>query len=150
MFKALFGSAAAFVILVFAVVAPAGVLEAQEPVAVREGVPVQPAAASGEGVAVKAAREEVVPAEAGPKELTDEEIRQILAKESKDRFTSWKKRRRYVTSKKCSDDNAVDGPTKPEGVYCEAADIPDQQVDLYRQSQRHQGSTFVNEPQIKF
>ena len=69
MFKAFFGSAAVFAILVFAMVAPAGVLKAQEAVAVREGEPVlegvpeQAEAVPGEGVAVKAAPEEVVPAD---------------------------------------------------------------------------------------
>ncbi len=53
MFKALFGSAAVFVILVFAMVAPAGVLKAQD---------ILQTPASNDD------------------ELSDEEIRQLLAK----------------------------------------------------------------------
>ena len=150
MFKELFGAATGFGILVFAVVAPAGVLKAQEGVAVREGVPVQAEAAPGEGVAVKAPSEEVVPAEADPEELTDEEIRQLLTAESIDRFTYWQRRRghrNYRKSKECND-YKDQGPTKP--VFCEPADVPAEQVELYRESQRQQRSTFVNEPQIKF
>jgi len=150
MFKALFDSAAAFVILVFAMVAPAGLLEAQQGVAAQEGVPVQAEAGSGEGVAVKAAPEEVVPAEAGPEQLTDEEIRQLLAQESNERFRQWRRRRGINPKKQCSDLNGVDGPTKPSYVYCDPADIPAEQVELYRENQRQQDSTFVNEPQIKF
>ena len=59
MFKALFGSAAVCVIIVFAVVAPVDVLKAQD-------VLQTPVAAD---------------------ELSDEEIRQLLAEESIDRFT---------------------------------------------------------------
>ncbi len=162
MFKALFGSAFVFVILVFAVVAPVGVLRAQEAVAVREGVsvqdgvpvqegvPVQAEAAPGEGVSVKSAPVEVVPAEADPEELTDEEIRQLLAKESIERFANWKRRRGYRGSRECSDYNGVQGPTKPEYVFCDPADIPAKKIELYRETQRQQRSTFVNEPQIKF
>ncbi|MCZ6862882.1 MAG: hypothetical protein O7I42_21885 [Alphaproteobacteria bacterium] len=150
MFKELFGAATGFGILVFAVVAPAGVLKAQESFAVREGVPVQAEAASGEGVAVKAPSEEVVPAEAAPEELTDEEIQQLLSKESLDRFGQWRRRRGHKNKKKqCSDFNGVDGPTKPSYVYCDPAEVPAKQVELYRENQRQQG-LFINEPQIKF
>ena len=93
MFKALFGSAAVFVILVFAVVAPVDVLKAQE-------VLQTPVAAD---------------------ELSDEEIRQLLAEESIDRFTRWKRnrggRRFHRKSKECSDYKGIQGPTKP--VFCE-------------------------------
>ncbi len=153
MFKELFGAATGFGILVFAMVAPAGVLKAQEGVAVREGVPVQAEAAPGEGVAVKAPSEEVVPAEADPEELSDEEIRQLLAKESTDRFTRWKRRgsrqlRQRRKSRECSDYKGIQGPTKP--VFCEPADVPAEQVELYRESQRQQNSTFLTEPMPKF
>ena len=150
MFKELFGAATGFGILVFAMVAPAGVLKAQYGVAVREGVPVQAEAAPGEGVAVKAPSEEVVPAEADPEELTDEEIRQLLVKESTDLFTHWKLRgnRDYRRKKECSDYKGIQGPTKP--VFCEPADVPAEQVDLYRESQRQQGSTFLTETMPKF
>ncbi len=124
MFKALLGSAAVFVILVFAVVAPVDVLKAQD-------VLQTPVAAD---------------------ELSDEEIRQLLAEESIDRFTRWKRnrggRRFHRKSKECSDYKGIQGPTKP--VFCEPADVPAEQVELYRESQRQQGSTFVTEPQIKF
>ncbi len=150
MFKELFGAATGFGILVFAMVAPAGVLKAQYGVAVREGVPVQAEAAPGEGVAVKAPSEEVVPAEADPEELTDEEIRQLLTAESLDRFRQWRRRRGQKNIKKqCGDFNGVDGPTKPSYVYCGPADVPAEQVELYRENQRQQ-RLFINEPQIKF
>jgi hypothetical protein len=151
MIKELFGAATGFGILVFAVVSPAGVLKAQEGVAVREGVPVQAEAAPGEGVAVKAPSEEVAPVEADPGELTDEEIRQLLTEESLERFGHWRKRRGHITKRKqCSDFNGVDGPTKPDYVYCDPADVPAEQVELYRENQRQQGLNFINEPQIKF
>lgn len=136
MFKALFGPTAAFVILVMAVVAPYGVLQAQ-------GV-AQPA--------VTAEPDQPVPAApaAADDELSDDEIRQLLTEESKERFASWKKRRRYVTERDCSDYNGVDGPNKPNDVYCDPADIPAETIELYRQNIRQQGSTFVSEPQIKF
>ncbi len=124
MFKALFGSAAVFVILVFAVVAPVDVLKAQD----------------------------VLPTPVAADELSDEEIRQLLAEESIDRFTRWKRnrggRRFHRKSKECSDYKGIQGPTKP--VFCEPADVPAEQVELYRESQRQQGSTFLTEPQIKF
>ncbi len=122
MFKALFGSAAVFVILVFAVIAPAGVLKAQDVL--------QPPVAADE--------------------LSDEEIRQLLAKESIDFFTHWKRRRGYLNSKECSDYDGIQGPTKPKHVLCEPADVPAEQVELYRGSQRQQGSSFVTEPRIEF
>ncbi len=122
MFKALFGSAAVFVILVFAVIAPAGVLKAQD-------VLQTPVAAD---------------------ELSDEEIRQLLAKESIDFFTHWKRRRGYFNSRECSDYDGIQGPTKPKHVFCEPADVPAEQVELYRESQRQQNSTFLNQPQPKF
>ncbi len=125
MFKALFGSAAVFVILVFAVVAPVDVLKAQD-------VLQTPVAAD---------------------ELSDEEIRQLLAEESTDRFTRWKRRgsrqlRQRRKSRECSDYKGIQGPSKP--VFCEPADVPAEQVELYRESQRQQNSTFLNEPQPKF
>ena len=124
MFKALFGSAAVFVILVVAVVAPVDVLKAQE-------VLQTPVAAD---------------------ELSDKEIRQLLAEESIDRFTRWKRnrggRRFHRKSKECSDYKGIQGPTKP--VFCEPADVPAEQVELYRESQRQQGSTFLTEPMPKF
>ena len=100
MFKALFGSAAVFVILVFAVVAPVDVLKAQD-------VLQTPVAAD---------------------ELSDEETRQLLAKEC----------------------NYSRGPIKPNFVFCEPADVSAEQVELYRESQRQQGSTFLTEPMPKF
>ncbi len=123
MFKALFGSAAVFVILVFAMVAPAGVLKAQD---------ILQTPASNDD------------------ELSDEDIRQLLAKDSIDRFTHWKRRRGYLNSKECSDYDGVQGPTKPKYVFCEPADVPAERVEEYRESQRQQRSTFVTEPQIKF
>jgi len=124
MFKALFGSAAVFVILVVAVVAPVDVLKAQE----------------------------VLPTPVAADELSDEEIRQLLAEESIDRFTRWKRnrggRRFHRKSKECSDYKGIQGPTKP--VFCEPADVPAEQVDLYRESQRQQGSTFLTETMPKF
>ena len=123
MFKALFGSAAVFVILVFAVVAPAGVLKAQD---------ILQTPASNDD------------------ELSDEDIRQLLAKESIDRFTHWKRRRGHKNPRECSDFNGVQGPTKPKWVICEPADVPAEQVELYRESQRQQRSTFLTEPQPKF
>ena len=101
MFKALFGSAAVFVILVFAVVAPVDVLKAQD-------VLQTPVAAD---------------------ELSVEEIRQLLAKE-------------------CNY-NVIRGRTS-KLVFCEPADVPAEQVELYRESQRQQGSTFLTEPMPKF
>ena len=122
MFKALLGSAAVFVILVFAVVAPVDVLMAQ-------GVLQTPVAAD---------------------ELSDEEIRQLLAEESIDRFTRWKRgrARKRREKKGCSHYKGIQGPTKP--VFCEPADVPAEQVELYREGQRQQNSTFLNEPQPKF
>ena len=124
MFKALFGSAAVFVILVFAVVAPVDVLKAQD----------------------------VLQTLVAADELSDEEIRQLLAEESIDRFTRWKRnrggRRFHRKSKECSDYKGIQGPTKP--VFCEPADVPAEQVELYRESQRQQGATFLTEPMPKF
>ncbi|MFT5182141.1 MAG: hypothetical protein ACI8S3_002029 [Alphaproteobacteria bacterium] len=128
MIKALFSPAAIFVILVFAVATSAGVLQAQE-------VPQTPTATD--------------PASNGD-ELSDEEIIDILVKESNEHFTQWRKKRGFRVSKECSDYNGVKRPTRPEGVYCEAAEIPAERIELYRENQRHQRSTFVNEPQIKF
>jgi hypothetical protein len=83
-------------------------------------------------------------------ELSDEEIRQLLAEESIDRFTRWKRRGRrfYRKSIECSDYKGIQGPTKP--VFCEPADVPAEQVELHRESQRQQGSTFLTEPMPKF
>ena len=106
--SAIFGSVAVFVILVFAVVAPVDVLKAQDALQT-------PVAAD---------------------ELSDEEIRQLLAKESIDRFAHWKRRRGYLNSKECSDYNGIQGPTKPKFVFCEPAEVPAEQVELYRESQR--------------
>lgn len=133
MIKALFGPAAIFVILVFAVVTSAGVLKAQE-------VAQTPTAA------------EPVTAEPTPKgdELSDEEIRQILVEESNERFTQWRKRRGFRVSKECSDYNGVKRPTRPEGVYCDTAEIPAERIELYREDQRRQNATFLTEPRIKF
>ena len=133
MFKAFFGSAAVFAILVFAMVAPAGVLKAQE--VGQSPVAADPAAAE---------------LAANDDELTDEEIRQLLAKESIDRWTDWKQNRGFNNKKECSDYNDGQGPTKPSQVFCAADNVPAEQIELYRESQRQQGSTFVNEPQIKF
>ena len=133
MFKALFGSAAVFVILVFALVAPTGVLKAQEV----EQTPI----AADPAAAELAANDD---------ELGDEDIRQLLAKESIDRWTDWKRNRGFNNKKECSDYNDGQGPTKPQRVFCNPDNVPAEQIELYRESQRQQGSTFVNEPQIKF
>lgn len=133
MFKALFGSAAVFVILVFAVVAPAGLLKAQE--------------VGQTPVAADLAAAELA---SNDDELSDEEIRQLLSKESIDRWTDRKKSRGIRSKKECSDYNDGQGPLKPRRVFCKPADVPAEQIELYRESQRQQKSTFVNEPQIKF
>ncbi|MDH3738604.1 MAG: hypothetical protein OER92_05370 [Alphaproteobacteria bacterium] len=138
MFKALIGSVAVFVILVFAVVAPSGVLKAQEagqtPVAEPAPVAVEPAAE---------------PAPEGA-ELTDEEIRQILTEDSLKRFKSWRMRRGFRNSTECSDYDGVKRPTRPDYVFCDPADVPAEQIELYRETKRQENTTFVNEPAIKF
>ena len=148
MFKALLGSTAVFVILGFAVIAPAGLVQAQQAgqaPAAAEPAPAQPAATEPAAGA---------PAAAAPGsndgELSDDEIRQILAKESTERFEQWKRRRGHLNAKDCSDYNGVDGPAKPADVFCDPAEVPVEQIDLYRQSQAQQGTSFVNEPRIKF
>lgn len=93
---------------------------------------------SGEGVADP---------EASGVELTDDEIRELLSKNSVDGFTShWKRRRGYLNSKTCGDYHRLDGPT----VYCEADDVPDELVQQYRETQKNQRSTFLNEETPKF
>lgn len=138
MIKALFGPATAFVILFIAVVASNGVLMAQE--AGQTPTAADPAAAD--------------PANADPAyngdELSDEEIREILVKESDERFTHWRNRRGFRVSKECSDYDGVKRPTRPEGVYCEAAEIPAERIELYRETLRKQNATFITEPQVKF
>ncbi|NKB48504.1 MAG: hypothetical protein GKS02_03955 [Alphaproteobacteria bacterium] len=80
-------------------------------------------------------------------ELTDDEIRELLSKNSIDGFTNhWKRRRGYLNSKECGDYHRLDGPT----VYCEASEVPDELVQEYRAEQIHLNSTFLSEPQVKF
>ena len=143
MLKTLFGSAAVFVILILALVVPAGVVNAQQ------GEPV-PAAAESQPAEVAAPEPAAPDPAANDGGLSDDDIREILVNDSNDRFTSWKKRRGYINAKECGDYNGVDGPTKPSDVYCDPADIPAEQIELYRQTQRQQNSTFVNEPAVKF
>jgi hypothetical protein len=137
MFKTLFGSAAVLLILIFALVAPAGVANAQQAgqtPAAADPAPAEPAADPA----------------ANSDALSDEEIRQILTNQSAESFASWKKRRGYINAKECSDYNGVDGPNKPHDVYCDPADIPAEQVELYRETQRQKNATFLNEPPVKF
>jgi hypothetical protein len=142
MLKTLYGSAAVFVILIFALVAPAGVVTAQQGEPVPDAVESQPT----EVVAPEAA----APEPAADDGLSEDDIRQILINDSNARFTSWKRRRGYINAKECGDYNGVDGPTKPSDVYCDPADIPAEQIELYRETQRQQNSTFLNEPAVKF
>jgi hypothetical protein len=119
-------------------------------VPVREGVPEQARAAPGEGVAVQAAREEVVPAEPDPEELTDEEIRQLLSEQTVDRWTRWKRKKGLKTKRACSSYNDGQGPAKPQQVFCSPDDVPAEQIELYRENQRKQRSTFLTEPTPEF
>lgn len=162
MFRGLFGSATVFVIFAYSLAALASIATAQEGVAVeegvpvsegvavQEGVPVQAEDAPGEGVAVQDAPEDVVPAEADPEELTDDEIRRLLTEESLERFGQWKRRLGHRGSRECSEYDGVQGPERPEGVYCNPADVPAEQIELYRERQRQERSTFISEPQINF
>jgi hypothetical protein len=133
----------------------AGVLEAQqgvpvrEGVAVRQGVPEKARAAPSQGVAVQAAREEVVRAEADPEELTDEEIRDLLVKDSIEHFKHFSGRRRsYFNGIECSgfDRLNIRGPP----VICDPAEVPAEKVQEYRELQKHLRSTFLTEPTPEF
>lgn len=128
MFKTLLGSAAVSAILILAMAAPAAIVKAQQAE--------QPPAAADP--------------EANGEELSDEEIRQLIADESLERFGHWKRRRGFHGPRECSDYDGVDGPTRPDDVYCSPEDVPNEQVDLYRERKQQEESTFINEPQIKF
>jgi len=121
----------------------------REGVATREGVPEQAGAAPAEGVAVPAAREEVVPAEADPEELTDEEIRDQLVKDSIEHYKHFSGRRRsYFTGIECSEFNRLNISGPP--VICDPADVPAEKVQEYREQQKHLRSTFLTEPTPEF
>ncbi|NNE82450.1 MAG: hypothetical protein HKN28_00615 [Alphaproteobacteria bacterium] len=137
----------------------------------QEGTPVPQPGEAVQAEPVEAERVEAGPVEAGPGEavpgdgassppdegvadpeasgieLTDDEIRELLSKNSIDGFTShWKRRRGYLNSKTCGDYHRLDGPT----VYCEAAEVPDELVQEYREPQKNLRSTFLNEETPEF
>lgn len=144
MFRAFFGMAAAAAILAFALAAPAGVAGAQEP---------EPASGTGEPVAEPAAEpdSEPVAEPAGTDgRPSDDEVRQLLSEESQTRFEQWKRRRGHFGPRECSQYDGVNGPTRPQDVYCGPDDVPDEAVQLYREQKRSEESTFINEPAIKF
>lgn len=117
----------------------------------QEGTPVlqegEPVEAVPDEAASNGPSEGVADPEASGVELTDDEIRELLSKNSVDGFTShWKRRRGYLNSKTCGDYHDLDGPT----VYCEAADVPDELVQEYRATQKNLRSSFLNEETPKF
>ena len=85
-----------------------------------------------------------------PDGLSDDEVRQLLSEQSLERFGQWKRRRGHRGPKACSAYDGIQGPTKPEGVFCSPDDVTDEQVDLYRETQRQQNTGFINEPAVKF
>lgn len=128
----------------------AGVLQAQQGTPVREGVPEQTGAAPDEGVAVRTAPEQVVRAEAGPEEIPEEEVRDLLVKESIERYRErWGARQTYLRLQKCGDDSGYirqGGPT----IICGPDDVPAELVQEYRARQEQQRSTFLTEPTPEF
>ncbi len=128
----------------------ADVLKAQEGTPVRQGVPEQAGAAPDEGVAVRTAPEQVVRAEVGPEELTEEEVRDLLVKESIERYRErWGARQTYLRLQKCGDDSGyirLGGPT----IICEPSEVPAELIQDYRVRQENLRSTFLTEPTPEF
>lgn len=143
MSKAILGLTAVLAILLAALLTPADRLKAQtegQSPAAEEPATNEPAN-NQEGAEQPAT---------GEKKLTDEEIRQILSKNTLARWNQWKDNRGVDNNKACGDYNNGQGPSKPVQVYCNPADVPPAQIQKYRDQLRKENSTFVNEPQIKF
>lgn len=82
-------------------------------------------------------------------QLSDEEIRDLLAKESVADFRYYYENsvpRSYLEGVDCSELNSYDGPA----VYCDPSEVPDEAVQEYRAQQQLDNSTFLTEGMPKF